>query len=337
MSDAAANPARFGQVFELQGWLGLGGDDVVPADELLPIIAEDPDVVAANETRSEVADADGDALAVFSFEPVGAAIAPVLTRGAMPSGPDEIALAPSAADTMRVDVGDRINLTGTGTSRRLTVTGLAFVPQHPHNDYASGSWVTRQGYDDLFGSFKFHTVEIAVRPGADPETVANRILDAAAGVQDAEGFELGPPEPIVAVAELRQVRQFPLVLAGFLALLALGAIGHALATAVRRRRHDVAVLRALGLTRRQCRGLVVTQASLLASIGLLLGVPLGIALGRIVWRYVADTTPLYYVAPLAWWALILIAPVALLAANLLAVRPARRAASMRIGPTLRVE
>jgi ABC-type lipoprotein release transport system permease subunit len=139
------------------------------------------------------------------------------------------------------------------------------------------------------------------------------------------------------VAELRQVQQLPVFLAAFLALLALGAVGHALATAVRRRRHDVAVLRAMGLTRRQCRGLVVTQATLLASIGLLIGVPLGMALGRTVWRYVADTTPLLYVPPVAWWALVLIAPVALLAANLLAVRPGRRAASMRIGQVLRVE
>lgn len=142
---------------------------------------------------------------------------------------------------------------------------------------------------------------------------------------------------IEAVAELRQVRQLPLFLAGFLAVLAIGAVGHALATAVRRRRHDVAVLRALGLTRRQCRTVVVTQASLLALIGLLVGVPLGVALGRMVWRYVADATPLYYVPPVAFWALILVAPVALVAANLLAVRPARRAASMRVGHALRVE
>ena len=167
--------------------------------------------------------------------------------------------------------------------------------------------------------------------------VANRLLDEAAGVPDTEGFELGPPEPISALAELQQVRKFPLVLAAFLAVLALGAVGHVLATAVRRRRHDVAVLRAVGLTRHQCRTLVVTQASLLAMIGLLVGVPVGLAFGRLVWRYVADTTPLYYVAPVAWWALILIAPVALLAANLLAVRPARRAASMPVGQVLRVE
>jgi hypothetical protein len=37
-----------------------------------------------------------------------------------------------------------------------------------------------------------------------------------------------------------------LALSAFLALLAIGAVGHALSIAVRRRRHELAVLRALG-------------------------------------------------------------------------------------------
>jgi hypothetical protein len=38
------------------------------------------------------------------------------------------------------------------------------------------------------------------------------------------------------------VRTLPVVLAGFLGLLAVGTVGHALASAVRRRRYDLAVL-----------------------------------------------------------------------------------------------
>ena len=56
----------------------------------------------------------------------------------------------------------------------------------------------------------------------------------------------------------------PLALSAFLAVLAVGAVGHALSIAVRRRRHELAVLRALGLTRRQSRLVIVTQATLLA-------------------------------------------------------------------------
>ena len=106
---------------------------------------------------------------------------------------------------------------------------------------------------------------------------------------------------------------------------------------MRRRRHDLAVLRALGLTRRQSRGVLVTQATVLALVGLAFGVPLGIALGRTVWRVVADYTPLFYVPPSASWALLLTVPLALLAANLLAAWPGQQAARLRVGEILRAE
>jgi hypothetical protein len=56
-----------------------------------------------------------------------------------------------------------------------------------------------------------------------------------------------------------------------------------------------------------------------------------------VWRYVADTTPLFYVPPAALLAVLLAIPVALLAANGLAAWPGHRAASLRVGHVLRAE
>ena len=80
------------------------------------------------------------------------------------------------------------------------------------------------------------------------------------------------------------------ILGVFLALLAVGAVGHALATAVHRRRHDMAVLRALGLTHAQVRTTVAWQATTLAAVGLIFGIPLGLALARTLWRVVAERT-----------------------------------------------
>ena len=124
---------------------------------------------------------------------------------------------------------------------------------------------------------------------------------------------------------IKDLELLPVALSAFLALLAVSAVGHALATAVRRRRHDLAVLRALGITRRQARLVVTTQASLLALIGLVFGVPLGIALGRAVWRTVAGFTPLAYHPPLALLALLLIGP----------GRPAGRERAGRLAPAPR--
>jgi ABC-type antimicrobial peptide transport system permease subunit len=134
-----------------------------------------------------------------------------------------------------------------------------------------------------------------------------------------------------------QIALYAFVIVPFLAVLAVGAVGHALSIAVRRRRHELAVLRALGLTRRQSRLVIGTQATLLAIVGLAFGIPLGIALGRILWHAAANTTPLAYNPPWALLALLLIAPVALVAANLLASWPARRAARLRTAQILRTE
>ncbi|MFI5083181.1 MAG: FtsX-like permease family protein [Streptosporangiales bacterium] len=143
-----------------------------------------------------------------------------------------------------------------------------------------------------------------------------------------------PPSIIQAV---KDVAALPLALSAFLAVLAVGAVGHALSIAVSRRRHELAVLRALGLTRRQSRLVIGTQATLLAVIGLAFGIPLGIALGRTLWHAAANMTPLAYNPPWALLALLLIAPLALVAANLLAAWPALRAARLRTAQILRTE
>ncbi len=353
VEDAAANPARFGQVYQLMSFIGDAGEDFLPGDQVLPVIAADPDVRVVNDTRIAVAVAESRPVTLFTLDQAGREpLRPVLVEGRAPEQPGELVLAPGSADALDVGVGDVVTMSGTAGDRDLTVTGLAFVPEGPHNNYVTGGWVTGDGFDTLFDpastvspAFKYHLVLLGLEPGADPMVVTQRLEETVVPVVAAATGEppesitdvVMPVEPPSRLAELRQVRTLPVFLAGFLAVLALGAVGHALATAVRRRRHEVAVLRALGMTRWQSRWVVVTQASLLALIGLAIGVPLGLALGRTVWRYVAETTPLLYVAPLAALALLLVVPLALVAANLLAAWPSHRAAALRVGNVLRAE
>jgi hypothetical protein len=94
---------------------------------------------------------------------------------------------------------------------------------------------------------------------------------------------------------------------------------------------------ASAIDRIEARRVVVTQATVLAFIGPTFGVPVGPAIGRSVWRAVADYTPVEYVPPLALWALLLIAPAALVIANALAAWPGHRAARLRIAHVLRTE
>jgi FtsX-like permease family/MacB-like periplasmic core domain len=335
VSDAAAHPARFGQTWQLETWLGYNGMPFGSGDPLRTVAA-DPDVAAVEDWRAAAATEPRTRVEplLYSYHPVGTGIATVLTAGRMPTAAGEVVLGPDTADRIGARVGDTVTLTAPpGRSVRLTVTGIGFVPAGSHCttcSEAAGGWLTDAGFDRLFGTYQYHGGFIALRPGADVTAVAARL-------RQATGLDFAQPYQPFAAAEIRQVRRLPAALGGFLALLALGAVGHTLTTAVRRRRHELAVLRALGMTRWQVRGILLTQAGVLAAIGLAVGIPLGLALGRTVWRFVADATPVYYQPPLPPVALACTVLVALLLAAVLAAWPGSRAARLRLADVLRAE
>ena len=123
----------------------------------------------------------------------------------------------------------------------------------------------------------------------------------------------------------------PTILAGALAVASLASLGLALATSVRRRRRDLSLLKVLGFTGHQVGATVRWQAAVTVAVGVLVGVPLGIIGGRVLWVLFAGqldvlpepSTPLLLIAAIAAAAF----AVGLLAAAL--PRRARPAASDR--------
>jgi ABC-type antimicrobial peptide transport system permease subunit len=136
---------------------------------------------------------------------------------------------------------------------------------------------------------------------------------------------------------LGQVNWLPATLAALLAMLALLAVGHAIVTSVRRRRRELAVLKALGFDRRQTGATVVWQASTLATVGLIVGIPVGLIIGRLVWHRVADSLGVSTAPTIPKLALLLTVACALAAVNLIAFLPARAAARTRPAVALRSE
>ena len=342
VSDAAANPARFGQTAQLEGWIGENGHDFVPAGKVMAALATSHDVTGLNDSKSSVAQSGQVSITTYTYAPVGGKrMRVVLTAGRMAAAPRDIVLGPTTARQLRVGVGSTIPLIGGAHQVSARVTGIGFVPEGPHNEYDGGAWMTRAGYARVFAGaaigYKFRGYQIELRPGVSAAAAVRRLNALASPLIGGQNLGLAPPAPPQALLEVRDVAVLPFALGAFLALLALGAVGHALATAVRRRRHELAVLRALGVTRLQSRLVVITQASLLAAIGLAFGMPLGIVLGRATWRLVARETPLFYHPPLAVVAVAVIAPLALLVANLLAAWPGQRAARLHSAQILRAE
>jgi hypothetical protein len=95
------------------------------------------------------------------------------------------------------------------------------------------------------------------------------------------------------IENYRTLGSTPAVLAGGLALGAILGLGLTLVASVRRRRHDLALLKTLGLTGRQLASVVAWQATVVVLLGLVVGVPVGIALGR--WLWLLFATEIYAV------------------------------------------
>ena len=88
------------------------------------------------------------------------------------------------------------------------------------------------------------------------------------------------PEEIV---NSHSIVVIPAVLGASLAVGAALALGTTLVASVRRRRRDLAVLKTLGLSGRQLGTVIVWQSSVTVVIGTIIGVPLGIILGHVLW------------------------------------------------------
>jgi ABC-type lipoprotein release transport system permease subunit len=113
-------------------------------------------------------------------------------------------------------------------------------------------------------------------------------------------------------------------------------VAHTLVTSVRRRRHDLAILKVVGFVRGQVRATVAWQATAIALAGLIVGLPLGAAAGRWAWLAFAGQfgiRPVPVLSPLV----LLAVPAVLLLANAAAALPGRAAARTRPAVTLRAE
>jgi hypothetical protein len=139
------------------------------------------------------------------------------------------------------------------------------------------------------------------------------------------------------IVNYRSTGATPALLASALAAGAVIALGLTLAASVRRRRHDLALLKTLGFTQRQLAAALAWQASVAAVIGVLVGVPAGIALGRWLWDLFARQIYAVPDATVPTLSIVIVALGALVLANVVAALPGRSAARTTTALLLRSE
>jgi hypothetical protein len=130
---------------------------------------------------------------------------------------------------------------------------------------------------------------------------------------------------------------FPLIFGGLLAVSGAATLVHLLVVSVSRRRREMGLLKSLGFVNHQVAATVAWQATALALVGVVVGVPVGTVLGRWVWSTFAKNIGAVPVSVVEVWPLFLIVLGILVAANLLALAPAFAARRSRPQQLLRTQ
>jgi FtsX-like permease family len=280
---------------------------------------------------------DGRSVHLLAYTSGKGRLPPAVVEGRAPTQPDEIALGSTALRALGKRIGDTVLIATASAAQRVQVVGrvvfnnagLATAPAGPGN----GGIVQVELWRRLSppgAPISPAAYFVRLDPASDRRRAIARLQR---DFPDTVVFPLKQPD----LSNLERVGYLPRLLASLVAVLALGTVAHALITAVRRRRRDLAILKSLGFGRGQVSQTVAWQATTFALVAGLIGVPLGIAGGRWAWRLVAEQLGVAAAPVVPPLPVLAIATGALLAANLVAAGPGWVAARIQPAPVLRTE
>ncbi|HWU23732.1 MAG TPA: FtsX-like permease family protein, partial [Nocardioides sp.] len=331
---AVDDPGQLGQTYTAFTLTGMQGQDFIPPAVVRRTLSGLSAVSAVEESRAgqaHTADGKGE-LWLKDFT----GFSPVVLSGRLPASADEISLTPATAADLHTAVGRQVTLRGDGGPVTFDVVGESYLYTGFLERYNFGGWIAPTGYDRLFHAIGMRYWYLVGHPGTTQADIRAEML---AKHPDwlAEGLSVMPPDIAQAQRNMSDVRGLPLFLGAFLAVLAIAAAAHALALSIRRRRHDLGIARTLGMTPSQGATALVVQSLVSTAVGVVVGLPLGVAAGRTAWRWMATQIPVQFLPPGPWGELGVIALAALGLALLIAALPAARAARLPIADALRAE
>jgi ABC-type antimicrobial peptide transport system permease subunit len=296
-----------------------------------PAIAEISVGVAGEGTGFRVGDIPTEGIAA---DPIKGNIGPTVLAGRIPVAADEVALGPKTMQAARTRIGSTVEIgqTGNPESFRARVVGEVLLPfDDDTTSIGEGMWITKAGAERFFPAIPSDFAVVRLAPGVDRAATIKRLT--------AKYPSDGGPDgrPTATVKDFGRTSNLSAALSGLLALLAAGTLAHMLTTSIKRRRRDVAILKTLGFGRGQVRSAVEWQAFVFTSVAVAISIPVGIILGRWVWRVIARYAGFAPSPAVPGLRLLLVAGAALAAALILALLPARSAARTRPALVLRTE
>ncbi len=319
-----STPRLYGQNWDFEG-------APTPAPGEPSTVITDPAVaglaVGAGVTIPPV-EINGREVGVRALDDIKGHVPPTVIDGRAPRSPNEILLGTKTLHALGLQIGDSVTVRNAGHAVRLRIVGRGVLPAGKSIKQGEGA------------EFAFKTLQ-RIEPGVEPDLSeirlapgVNRTAELARLTRIFDGSSAVRPQ---AVTDFGGVNAMPLLIAAVFAVGAAAALAHALATSIRRRRRELAILKTLGFTRGQVGAAVAWQATSVAAVGLLVGLPLGLAAGRFAYNAFAENLGVVSepVTPLRLT--LLVVPAAVLLANLVAAPSCWSAARTRPAALLRAE
>ncbi len=327
LSYLLSTPRLYGAGFDYLFW-----PEGPPAGRLPPQrwLLTDPTIAAIASATNANVEVDGTPMVAAAQEDVKGSVArATVIHGRAPRAPGEILLGPRTLAALHHRVGDVVTVRAARTERmRVVGSGLALRPLGGDRPWATGAVLTFAGLKRIQPAATYTEYRVRIEPSADRGSVLDR-LERSTG--------LGRFEAPTELANFGGLSGFPIAFSLLFALAGVAMLAHALLTSIRRRRRELALMMVLGFERGQIVACVAWQATTIALVGLMVGLPLGAALARFGWNVFATDLAVLPRPVIPVWQLAVMVPVTLLMANLVAALPASLAARTKPAVALRAE
>ena len=345
LSSLVSHPSLYGWNWDYM--LGAGGD--LPQQKVTALLDHDPYVAAWSGIYSATLQIDGQEVPVLGETP-GTTVAPPLLSGHGVQAAGQVVLGSLTLRQLRQHVGGTVEVSsGAGPPHRLQIVGTATLPAFGqgglHLEMGEGAVLSYKLLPELdLNQFDSalpgpQAALVRLRPHVDRAAAYRSLEQVAQETTNPENFGVGvigvqrPAE----ILNYRSLGSTPVYLGAGLAAGAIVALALTLIASVRRRRRDLALLKTLGFTERQLAATVAWHATTAVAIGVVLGVPLGIAAGRWLWDLFAHEINAVPAPAVPVLQVVLIAVGALVLANNVAAIPGRLAARTPTALVLRAE
>jgi putative ABC transport system permease protein len=355
LTGLASHPARYGWNWDtvIQAEAGYGSFEPGIMSKLL---GGQQAVAGWSEFAFTQVTVDGRVFPVLALRHDLGSIQPPTTAGHAMTGGDQIELGTVTLAGLGKKIGDTVRLGAPPFTRTVKITGTVTLPSFgigaaEHVSLGRGVMVPEAtllaamgtNHPEQKGGESLPVLPSAVAidwtPGstaAQRATLVHRITSA-----NPDGAPGGTYELHNALASevinTEQMGGQPLALGIGLAAAAVLSLALTVLSLVRRRRHELALLKTIGMTRRQVRAVVAWQTTLTLLIAVLVGGPLGVVGGRLAWRTFAGSLGVVPIVEVPLTVVVLGLAALVLVGNVLAGLPAALAARTRPGVELRTE